>query len=56
MLVQHAINDLGITRVDVNEQNEQALGFYEHLGFKVTSRSDLDGQGKAISITSYAAL
>jgi putative acetyltransferase len=46
MLLLHAINDLGITRVDVNEQNEQAIGFYEHFGFKVNSRSDLDGQGK----------
>jgi putative acetyltransferase len=32
--------------VDVNEQNEQALGFYRHLGFEVVGRSPLDGQGK----------
>ena len=36
----------GATRVDVNEQNEQALGFYRHLGFEVVGRSPLDGQGK----------
>ncbi len=36
----------GPSRVDVNEQNEQALGFYQHLGFSVIGRSPLDGQGK----------
>ena len=50
MLLLHAINDLNITRVDVNEQNEQALKFYEHFGFKVISRSELDGTGKPYPI------
>lgn len=45
-LVDHAIRCLGATRVDVNEQNAQAVGFYQHLGFEVTGRSPLDGQGK----------
>ncbi|HBP28003.1 MAG: acetyltransferase [Advenella sp.] len=45
-LARHAISARGATRVDVNEQNEQALGFYEHLGFAVIGRSPLDGQGK----------
>lgn len=31
--------------VDVNEQNPQALGFYQHYGFILTGRSELDGQG-----------
>lgn len=34
-----------VTCVDVNEQNSQAVGFYEHLGFNVTSRSETDKQG-----------
>lgn len=46
LLVTHAINCQGATRVDVNEQNPQALGFYLHMGFTVTGRSPLDGQGK----------
>lgn len=46
LLAQHAIVTQGATKVDVNEQNPQALGFYEHLGFEVVSRSALDGQGK----------
>lgn len=47
MLTTYAITELGAVKVDVNEQNEQALGFYRHLGFKVTGRSPVDGQGKA---------
>lgn len=32
--------------VDVNEQNGQAVGFYERMGFRVLGRSELDGQGQ----------
>lgn len=45
-LVKYAINVLEVELVDVNEQNEQALGFYQHLGFEVAHRSDVDGFGK----------
>ncbi|MBJ7591673.1 MULTISPECIES: acetyltransferase [Aeromonas] len=45
-LVEHAIRQCGATQVDVNEQNEQAVGFYLKMGFTVTGRSPLDGQGK----------
>lgn len=46
LLVAHAISRQGATRVDVNEQNAQALGFYQRMGFVVTGRSPLDDQGK----------
>ncbi len=46
LLTQHAISAQGATKVDVNEQNERALGFYKHRGFEVIGRSPLDGQGK----------
>ena len=46
LLVSHAINTQAATKVDVNEQNEQAVGFYQHMGFLVTGCSLLDGQGK----------
>jgi putative acetyltransferase len=46
LLANHAIRTQGATKVDVNEQNEQAIGFYLHLGFVVNSRSPIDGQGK----------
>ncbi|EGB13671.1 GCN5-related N-acetyltransferase [Pseudodesulfovibrio mercurii] len=45
-LCRHAVDRFGVTRVDVNEQNPQALGFYERFGFEVVGRSPLDGQGK----------
>ena len=45
-LVEHAIGQCGATQVDVNEQNAQAVGFYLKMGFTVTGRSPLDGQGK----------
>ncbi|BFO54045.1 MULTISPECIES: GNAT family N-acetyltransferase [Comamonadaceae] len=32
--------------VDVNEQNTQALDFYQRRGFHVVGRSPLDGQGR----------
>jgi putative acetyltransferase len=50
MLLKHAINDLKVNKVDVNEQNEEALQFYEHFGFKIMSRSALDGTGKPYPI------
>ncbi|HVU10796.1 MAG TPA: acetyltransferase [Phototrophicaceae bacterium] len=45
-LMEYAINTLNATTVDVNEQNEQALGFYLRLGFAVVGRSAVDGLGK----------
>lgn len=36
----------GALTVDVNEQNEGALGFYRAQGFEVVSRSELDAQGR----------
>lgn len=45
-LVQYAITAMQATTVDVNEQNPQALAFYEHLGFVCVGRSEVDGMGK----------
>lgn len=36
----------GLTKVDVNEQNPQAIGFYEKMGFRQIGRSEKDGSGK----------
>lgn len=49
-LVSHAIADHGVCLVDVNEQNPQAIGFYERCGFRVTGRSSHDGQGNPYPI------
>lgn len=48
--MKYAIQELGIKKVDVNEQNEQAVGFYKHLGFRVVDRSELDPSGKPYPI------
>ena len=44
-LIQKAVERYGAWEVTVNEQNPQAVGFYEHMGFTVYKRSDLDEQG-----------
>ncbi len=49
-LLDYAMNELRLCKVDVNEQNEQAVGFYLHKGFSVVSRSELDGTGKPYPI------
>ena len=45
LLLQHGIDYYGVNRLTVNEQNPQAEGFYEHMGFHVYKRTELDGQG-----------
>lgn len=49
-LVKYAVKNLDVRYVDVNEQNPQAVGFYEHLGFRCFGRSELDGQGNPFPI------
>jgi putative acetyltransferase len=49
-LLDYAIDSLKVTKVDVNEQNEQAVGFYKHCGFQLISRSELDASGKPYPI------
>ncbi|WP_213715991.1 acetyltransferase [Cedecea lapagei] len=44
-LLQYAIEHLQVDEVDVNEQNPQGVGFYLHMGFTQTGRSELDGEG-----------
>ena len=44
-LARHAVMNLGATRVDVNEQNDQAVAFYLRLGFRIEGRSDVDRMG-----------
>ena len=44
-LIQYGIEHHSIREVTVNEQNPQAIGFYEHMGFQTYKRTDLDEQG-----------
>ena len=45
-LLTHAVDAYGAVTLDVNEQNDQAVGFYQRMGFEVVGRSDLDSTGK----------
>jgi len=49
-LMQYALKEYHITKVDVNEQNETARRFYENFGFTVKSRSPFDGTDKPYPI------
>lgn len=49
-LMEYALHEKHIYKVDVNEQNEQARLFYQHIGFRVVSRDDTDAMGKPFPI------
>lgn len=49
-LCQYAIQEFGVTTVDVNEQNPRAIEFYKKMGFNIINRSELDGQEKPYPI------
>lgn len=47
MMIDYALAIHPGLTIDVNEQNAQALGFYEHMGFERIGWSATDGQGRA---------
>lgn len=53
-LLRHAVDQLGVSEVDVNEQNESALAFYRHFGFEVVRRSERDSAGRPFPILHLA--
>lgn len=46
LLVEHALALIANLTTDVNEQNAQAVGFYQKMGFEVTGRSEMDDHGR----------
>lgn len=44
-LLRYGIENYSINELAVNEQNPLAKGFYEHMGFEVYKRTELDEQG-----------
>ena len=44
-LVELGIQKYGVREVTVNEQNPQAVGFYQHIGFETYKRTDHDEEG-----------
>lgn len=49
-LITEAIQNFGATELTVNEQNPQAVGFYQHLGFETYRRSNTDDSGNPYPI------
>ena len=49
-LLTYGIENYNVNELTVNEQNPNAKGFYEHLGFKVYKRTELDEQGNHFPI------
>ena len=44
-LLQYGVENYGVFEVTVNEQNPQAVGFYERMGFETYKRTELDEEG-----------
>ena len=44
-LLEYGIKNYGVQELTVNEQNPQAVGFYQHMGFETYKRTELDEQG-----------
>lgn len=44
-LLKTGIQEYGVQGLTVNEQNPQAVGFYEHMGFVTYKRTDTDEEG-----------
>lgn len=44
-LLQYGITNYAVGELTVNEQNPQAVGFYEHFGFQTYKRTEYDEEG-----------
>ncbi|KGQ51805.1 GNAT family N-acetyltransferase [Gallibacterium anatis] len=49
-LLQHGVVKFGVNSLTVNEQNPQAVGFYQYMGFQTVERHELDEQGNPYPI------
>lgn len=47
MLLNYGMENYSVNNLTINEQNPLAQGFYEHMGFRVYKRTELDEQGNA---------
>ena len=50
VLVERAFSELNVEYVDVNEQNPNAMKFYERMGFKAFNRTECDSEGNPFPI------
>ena len=49
-LLNYGIKNYNVNELAVNEQNPNAKGFYEYMGFKTYKRTELDEQGNPYPI------
>ncbi len=52
-LIKYAVDTLGVTTLDVNEQNDQALGFYLRMGLGRRALG-IGWDGQALSTPAHA--
>lgn len=50
LLIRYALHERHIYKVDVNEQNEKACLFYQHVGFNIINRDETDPTGNPFPI------
>ena len=50
LALTYVLENLQVYKVDVNEQNQQAVDFYLKKGYKLVERSAVDGMGKSYPI------
>ena len=50
LLNKFAVEQLYTHKVDVNEQNEEAVGFYKKIGYEVARRTEVDSLEKSFPI------
>lgn len=55
ILIDYAVREKNIYRVDVNEQNREALAFYLHKGFRIVGRGEEDDFGKPYPVLYLSA-
>jgi putative acetyltransferase len=53
-ILNYAVENLNIKKVDVNEQNVQAIGFYKKFSFRTIGRSDKDSKNKNYPILHFS--
>ena len=49
-LLKYGIEKYDVNELTVNEQNPNAKGFYEHMGFKTYKKTEVDEQGNPYPI------
>ncbi|UUX54224.1 acetyltransferase [Citrobacter youngae] len=52
LLIEHALSMSSTLTTNVNEQNEQAVGFYKKMGFSVTGWREVDDLGRPYPLLS----